>query len=119
MSRRSLREMTHGQQAVVETDKTDRYGGPSARSLFTAKTSTSSSCGAGWRGITRSKSASRCRPDRMAYAKDEDAAKALQNGLWAMPKPIPPWEFRRERTRTASGLPVAAQPWSNTVLRRR
>jgi endonuclease YncB( thermonuclease family) len=33
--------------------------------------------------------------DRQAYAAAENTAKAARAGLWAMPSPIAPWDFRR------------------------
>ena len=35
--------------------------------------------------------------DRKAYAEAEDAARASRVGLWADAKPVPPWEFRRQK----------------------
>jgi endonuclease YncB( thermonuclease family) len=33
--------------------------------------------------------------DRAAYAAAEDDARRARRGLWADPRPVPPWEFRR------------------------
>ena len=35
--------------------------------------------------------------DVQAYAQAEVAAKAARRGLWADPKPVPPWEWRESR----------------------
>lgn len=33
--------------------------------------------------------------DRAAYAAAEDDARRARRGLWADPRPVPPWEFRK------------------------
>lgn len=37
--------------------------------------------------------------DRETYAAAENAAKGALRGLWALPSPTPPWEFRRRGAR--------------------
>ena len=35
--------------------------------------------------------------DRNAYAAAEDAARAGKVGLWADARPVPPWDYRRDK----------------------
>ena len=35
--------------------------------------------------------------ERAAYTRAEDDARLSRLGLWADPKPVPPWEWRAER----------------------
>ena len=45
---------------------------------------------------------------RKEYAAVEDAAKAAGIGLWALPNPVPPWEFRRGKQSTSTSALVPA-----------
>jgi endonuclease YncB( thermonuclease family) len=36
-------------------------------------------------------------PERLTYRDEEEAAKAAKRGLWKEPKPVPPWEWRRQK----------------------
>lgn len=113
MSRRSLREMTHGQQVVVETDKTDRYGRAVGKVMVNGLDVNIEQLRRGLAWHYKAYQREQTPMDRQSYAAAEDAAKRLRRGLWAMPGATPPWEFRRPRLRSASGLPPMAQQGSN------
>ena len=35
--------------------------------------------------------------DRATYSAEEERAKATRAGLWSEVKPVPPWEWRKDR----------------------
>jgi len=43
-----------------------------------------------------------------ALAEAESAARRDKNGLWAMPNPVPPWEYRRPRRKHGPPLSIVA-----------
>ena len=40
--------------------------------------------------------------DRLVYRDEEENAKARRVGLWEDAKPVPPWEWRKNKGRTAT-----------------
>ena len=94
-SRQSLSDLCHGKAATVQDEGKDRYG----RTIGTVNCA----------GIDANAEQVRrgmawvydrfARPDSPLYAL-QDQARAARSGLWADPKPVPPWEWRRkERTK--------------------
>jgi len=47
--------------------------------------------------------------DRLIYARAEEEARGDERGLWADPKPIPPWEWRSGK-RLPEEEPTANRP---------
>lgn len=91
-SRAKLGELAFGKTVTVHSAGKDRYG----RTLGTVLADGQSvnlkmvETGLAWHYAQYSKDA--------ALADAEKAARAARRGLWADPKPVAPWEFRKAKT---------------------
>ena len=96
-SKSSLSDLVYLKQVNVETDKKDRYGRNLGKVLINGKDAnlTQIEHGMAWwyRAYKKDQSAN----DRRLYEAAEVSAKAKKVGLWADAKPVPPWEYRRQK----------------------
>lgn len=88
-SKKALSDLIYKKQVKIRGNKKDRYGRTLAR-LYVDDLDVSAEMvrqGAAWvyRKYTK---------DPILYAA-EDEAKAHKRGLWTLPDPLPPWEYRR------------------------
>jgi len=95
-SRESLASMVAGRNVTVEWHKRDRYdrlvGQVFADSHDVGLVQIERGMAWHYKAYAREQ-----RPeDAQAYAHAEVEAKAARRGLWADPKPVPPWEWRRK-----------------------
>jgi endonuclease YncB( thermonuclease family) len=106
-SKESLARLVRERGVRVEGEKQDRYGRIVAK-VWVAPPDCPK-CGttldAGFAQIAMGRAwwyrrhASEQSPeDRGRYALAEQEAKATKAGLWRDPKPVPPWEWRKEKT---------------------
>jgi endonuclease YncB( thermonuclease family) len=115
-SKQSLSDLVFGKQVRIEVADTDRYG----RTVGTI-----------WIGGTDVNLEQVKRGQAWAYRKylkdpayldAEEAAKRARLGLWSLPNPIPPWEYRHPERRgggeamgrLSPALPSAAAPRSGS-----
>ncbi len=94
-----LIKIARRREVVVEWYKKDRYG----RLVGTVFVKKGPDVGleqvrAGLAWWDREHAAEQLRRDRQAYDAAEKAAREKKLGLWADPNPVPPWEWRSERS---------------------
>jgi endonuclease YncB( thermonuclease family) len=97
-AKQSLSDLAHRRQAKVKTGKTDRYGRLVGKVLVDGQDVNIEQVRRGMAWHYKAYESEEEPADRQAYADAENAAKASGTGLWAMPSPTPPWEFRRSTT---------------------
>ncbi|MEO8655338.1 MAG: thermonuclease family protein [Ramlibacter sp.] len=94
-AKQSLSALAYRQQVIVETGKTDRYGRLISKVIVNGHDVNLEQVRRGMAWHYKAYEREQVPADRGAYTAAEDAARASRAGLWAMPSPIPPWEFRR------------------------
>lgn len=93
-SRERLASVVAGRDVVVSAHKTDRYG----RKVGVVRVDdidanlVQITYGMAWH--YKAYVAEQSTVDRSRYAAAEESARAQRIGLWADPKPIPPWDWR-------------------------
>lgn len=97
-SKESLSELAFDKDLTIEWSKKDRYGrivgkliNKQGRDLNLEQVKS----GMAWHYKKYEKEQSL--EDRKLYAAAEDAARVKHVGLWSDPKPVPPWEYRKEK----------------------
>jgi endonuclease YncB( thermonuclease family) len=103
-SKQSLSDLVYRRQATVETNKTDRFGRWVAKVLVGGEDVNLEQVRRGMAWHYKAYEREQAPADRQAYAAAEDAARASGMGLWAMPSPTPPWEFRRAKKPLSEAL---------------
>jgi endonuclease YncB( thermonuclease family) len=123
-SKQSLTDLAYRKHATVETSKSDRYGRIVGKVIVKDLDVNLEQVRLGMAWHYKAYEREQHRADRLFYAAAEDAAKASGAGLWAMPSPTPPWEFRlsESRIRAAAAVPPEAggfnvQPGSRNSAR--
>lgn len=91
-SQQHLAEICHGKSATVRPQTTDRYGRAVARVDCDGVDASAEQLKAGMAWVF-----DRYVTDRDLYAL-QDEARTARRGLWADTQPIPPWEWRANRT---------------------
>ncbi|HEY9283225.1 MAG TPA: thermonuclease family protein [Pyrinomonadaceae bacterium] len=110
-SRQSLADMVFNKQVHVIVLKLDRYGRKLGKVTLSRTDVNLEQLRAGMAWYYRHYESDVFKEDRVAYDRAEREAKAAKRGLWADPRPIPPWEFRRtERTRREVPDETTARP---------
>ena len=98
-SKQSLGLLAYGRPVRIEAGKTDRYGRLIGRVVVDGLDVNREQVrrGFAWHYVAyaREQSAS----DRDLYADAESSARAERRGLWSVPDPTPPWEFRKRQHR--------------------
>lgn len=94
-SKHSLSVLVYGRSVRVEAGKTDRYdrlvGKVTVDGVDVNREQVRR--GFAWHYVAYAREQSR--EDRERYADAERSARAERRGLWALPHPVPPWDFRR------------------------
>jgi endonuclease YncB( thermonuclease family) len=83
--------MVYGKVVEVEPVTGDQYGHIVAWVSVNGKSLNKELLRAGLAWWSRNNA-----PDRVDLAKQEEEARKAKRGLWSIPNPIPPWEFRRQ-----------------------
>ena len=104
----SLMQMAYGKTATLECQKTHRYQGKVCKVMVQPQSCTRCGhtldvglaqiiAGAAWwyRQYAHEQSAE----DRGRHESEELESRQRRRGLWALPTPIPPWEWRRKAIR--------------------
>jgi endonuclease YncB( thermonuclease family) len=94
---RVLKDSSLGRDATAEIRKTDRYRRKVAR-VIVAENDLSLhliQVGAAWH--FKKYSSEQPSDERQLYAIAQEQAQQTKVGLWAKPKPIPPWDFRDQK----------------------
>jgi endonuclease YncB( thermonuclease family) len=105
-SKQRLSELVYRQQVVVEHNKSDRYGRlvgkikvapincPDCEKTVDAGLDVLKH-GLAWH--YKKYASEQSLEDREQYSATEDEARAQHQGLWPLPNPVPPWEFRKQK----------------------
>lgn len=104
-SKQSLSDLAHRRQVVVETGTTDRYGRAVGKLLVGGQDVNLEHVRRGMAWHYAAYDREQPPLERQVYAAAEDAAKQAGRGLWAAPRTVPPWEFRRRRSEGSVALP--------------
>lgn len=94
-SRQHLASLVFNKNVSVIGDKRDRYGRVLGKVVVNGNDANLAMVSAGLAWHYKRYEKEQSVSDRRAYAEAELAARAERRGLWQMPNPVPPWDFRR------------------------
>ena len=94
VSKRNLSDQVFGKSVTVEWDKKDKYGRVLGRVLISGTDVCLEQIKDGLAWHYKQYAKEQSENLRSAYAEAEQQAKFQKIGLWSMPNPTPPWEFR-------------------------
>ncbi len=98
-SKESLSDLAFDKTVDVETSKRDRYGRQIGKVLVNGRDVNLVQVERGMAWFYRQYQRDQSPNDRRLYEAAEDAARADKRGLWRDDAPVPPWEFRRNKTK--------------------
>jgi endonuclease YncB( thermonuclease family) len=98
-SKESLSDMVFERTVNVETEKSDRYGRKIGKVLVNGQDVNLVQVERGMAWFYRQYQREQSPNDRRLYDEAEQAAKAGKRGLWNDADPVPPWEFRHNKTK--------------------
>lgn len=94
-ARQSLASLVFRKQVNIVVPKLDRYGRKLGKVTLGGRDINLEQLRAGMAWYYRQYESDVFREDRATYDRGEREARAAKRGLWADPRPTPPWEFRR------------------------
>ncbi len=98
-SKESLSALAFDKTVNVETSKRDRYGRQIGKVLVNGRDVNLVQIERGMAWFYRQYQREQSPNDRRLYEAAEDAARAGKRGLWRDAAPVPPWEFRRNKSK--------------------
>jgi len=98
-----LSGLVAGRFVVVDWQKRDRYGRIVGKVVLAGEDVCLEQVEAGLAWHYKRYAGEQSPEDRQAYAKAEEEAREARRWLWAEPKPLPPWEWRRGVTHSSPG----------------
>lgn len=99
-SRKHLSDLVMRSEVLVEVRKIDQYGRLVGRVLVGGRDASLEQLRAGLSWHYRRFEREQPADEREVYSQAEDAARASGRGLWRDREPMPPWEFRKNNTRS-------------------
>ncbi len=99
-SKESLSDLAFDKTVNVETSKRDRYGRQIGKVLVNGRDVNLVQVERGMAWFYRQYQREQSPNDRRLYEAAEDAAKADKRGLWRDADPVPPWEFRNNKSKS-------------------
>ena len=99
-SKESLSDMVFDKTVNVETEKRDRYGRQIGKVLVNGQDVNLVQVERGMAWFYRQYQREQSPNDRRLYEAAEDAAKAGKRGLWRDSEPVPPWDFRHNKSKS-------------------
>ena len=99
-SKESLSDMVFDKTVNVETEKRDRYGRQIGKVLVDGLDVNLVQVERGMAWFYRQYQREQSPNDRRLYEAAEDAAKAGKRGLWRDTEPVPPWDFRHNKSKS-------------------
>jgi endonuclease YncB( thermonuclease family) len=94
VSKRNLSDQVFGKSVTVEWDKKDKYGRVLGRVLVNGNDVCLEQIKVGLAWHYKQYAREQTENLGSAYAEAEQQARVQKIGLWSMPNPTPPWEFR-------------------------
>jgi endonuclease YncB( thermonuclease family) len=98
-SKESLSALAFDRTVDVETSKRDRYGRQIGKVLVNGRDVNLVQVERGMAWFYRKYQREQSPNDQRLYDAAEDAARAGKRGLWRDAEPVPPWEFRRNKSK--------------------
>lgn len=109
-AKQNLSAIVFGRQVEIDWNKRDRYGRIIGRIRAPSPECRGADCppvqdvciaqvATGFAWHFKHYESEQFPEDRARYAAAEEGARAKRLGLWADPHPVPPWNWRREKTR--------------------
>ena len=105
-SKQSLSDMVFKKEVVIEYKTQDRYKRYLGKVLVDGKDANLEQIKAGMAWWYRDYKRSQTPEDQKAYADAEAIARGSKVGLWADKQPVPPWDWRRQKTSKADLSPL-------------
>ena len=102
-SKQSLSDMVFNKTVIVETHKRDRYGRELGKVLIGGMDVNLEQIQRGMAWHYKAYQRDQSADDRQIYANAENAAKAINRGLWSESKPTPPWQWRHAKQGSSEG----------------
>ena len=99
-SKESLSDLVFDKTVNVETEKRDRYGRQIGKVLVNGQDVNLVQVERGMAWFYRQYQREQSPNDRKLYEAAEDAAKAGKRGLWRDAEPVPPWDFRHNKSKS-------------------
>ena len=99
-SKESLSDLVFDKTVNVETEKRDRYGRQIGKVLVDGQDVNLVQVERGMAWFYRQYQREQSPNDRKLYEAAEDAAKAGKRGLWRDSEPVPPWDFRHNKSKS-------------------
>ena len=99
-SKESLSDLVFDKTVNVETEKRDRYGRQIGKVLVNGQDVNLVQVERGMAWFYRQYQREQSPNDRRLYEAAEDAAKAGKRGLWRDTEPVPPWDFRHNKSKS-------------------
>lgn len=99
-SKESLSDLVYDKTVNVETEKRDRYGRQVGKVLVNGQDVNLVQVERGMAWFYRQYQREQSPNDRRLYEAAEDAAKAGKRGLWRDAEPVPPWDFRHNKSKS-------------------
>jgi endonuclease YncB( thermonuclease family) len=96
-SRQYLSSLAFKNQATLDCYKTDQYKRQVCRVWVQGKDIALAQLQAGLAWHFKRYEKEQTPTERVEYARAETDARASRTGLWQSERPVPPWEFRRQR----------------------
>jgi endonuclease YncB( thermonuclease family) len=110
-SKESLSGMVFGKEVRVEYEKLDQYGCVLGKVMAGGRDVNLEQVKAGMAWHYKYYEREQRAVDRKLYADAELEARKAKRGLWEMPEPTPPWEFRRsQRVESPASPDQPSQP---------
>ena len=94
-SKHILSDRVFGKQVVIETGKTDRYGRTIGKVIVAGEDVNLEQVRAGLAWHYKKYEREQSAQDRMRYARAEEDARRGLRGIWQLPAPIAPWDYRK------------------------
>lgn len=97
-SKQSLSDLIYDKAVLVEYEKEDRYGRTVGKILLNGQDINLEQIRRGLAWHYKKYMNEQPLDDRLAYTREEEAAKASRKGLWQDKSAIPPWDWRHRKS---------------------
>ena len=98
VSGKELRSLVLGRSVIVDYHKHDRFGRAVGKVLMDEADVNLMQVKSGLAWHNKKYEHEQAEMERAEYRRSESDARSARMGLWRDPDPVPPWEFRRNRT---------------------
>jgi endonuclease YncB( thermonuclease family) len=96
-SKHTLGLLVFGKEVSVKVRKKDRYGRSLGKVMLAGQDINLAQLEAGWAWHYKAYEKEQSKTDRQLYAAAQRRAQSRRIGLWQDPKPVAPWDFRRNK----------------------